>query len=426
MLNTPASINVCEYAEVRVFTGASPLGPRAGSLELVVVAVDDRRHCRDFFRKHLEIQSAVALLNHAAQQARIVDAAFGFVDGVAITPYFADVTLGAFVLRNQLFPQFQVGTVENSGFSQRARPPCGDAGNSQLGQVPGNGGSYGVFHRLLHVYQERGNARLSFTLSQHAVVKSPQSDRCVDIDELRLDAALTLIGQTGSPPVRDQMSTEAYVQAVVDALCQLSSHDVLTSLPNRRSFSQAMDRELDRVARSGDVALLLMVDVDHFKRVNDTYGHPAGDEVLRQVALRLLDCVRPMDTVARYGGEEFSVVLPNCSYTYGEMVAERIRNSMEAKPVLLASGQSLSLTVSVGGAYAPQWVRSDAAIWVERADRQLYRAKKEGRNRVCMEETIDTVVSNEEKELLFGALAIHLDEHIDLSARDSNGQTIHP
>jgi diguanylate cyclase len=160
-------------------------------------------------------------------------------------------------------------------------------------------------------------------------VKSPQSDRCVDIDELRLDAALTLIGQTGTPPARDQMPTGAYVQSVLDALCQLSSHDVLTALPNRRSFAQAMDRELDRVARSGDVALLLMVDIDHFKLVNDTYGHLAGDEVLRQVALRLLDCVRPMDTVARYGGEEFAVVLPNCSYTYGEVVAERIRHSME-------------------------------------------------------------------------------------------------
>ena len=426
MLNTPTSINVCEYAEARVFTEVSPLDPRAGSLEFVVVPVDHGRNSRYLVGKHLEVQRAVALLNHTAQQTRIVDAAFGLVNGAAITANFADVTLGAFVLRNQLFPQLQVGIFENGRFCQRTGPPNGGAGACQQGQVPGSGGSYGVFQGLLHVYREHGNARLSFNLSQHAVVKSPQSDRCVDIDELRLDAALTLIAQTGTPPTRNQMSTGAYVQSVVDALCQLSSHDVLTALPNRRSFAQAMDRELDRVARSGDVALLLMVDIDHFKLVNDTYGHLAGDEVLRQVALRLLDCVRPMDTVARYGGEEFAVVLPNCSYTYGEVVAERIRHSMEDTPILLSSGQSLSLTVSVGGAYAPQWVRSEAAIWVERADRQLYRAKREGRNRVCMEETIDTVVSNEEKELLFGALAIHLGEHFDLSARDSNGQTIHP
>lgn len=194
------------------------------------------------------------------------------------------------------------------------------------------------------------------------------------------------------------------MQSVIDNLCSLSSHDALTGLANRRSFSQALERELDRVARSGDVALLLMVDIDFFKKVNDTHGHVVGDMVLRQVAQRIHACVRPMDTVARYGGEEFSVVLPNCSHTYGEMVAERIRTSMESKPIEVSGHLSLTLTVSVGGAYAPQWIRSEAAIWLERADRQLYRAKREGRNRVCLEEVIDTVVSTEEKELLYGAI----------------------
>lgn len=184
-----------------------------------------------------------------------------------------------------------------------------------------------------------------------------------------------------------------------------------------------MERELDRVARSGDVALLLLVDIDHFKRVNDTHGHLAGDEVLRQLSQRLLECVRPMDTVARFGGEEFAVVLPNCSTAYGSVIAERIRRSVEAEPMVLRNGQSLSLTVSVGGAYTPQWIRSQATIWMERADRQLYRAKREGRNRVCLEEVIDTVVSNEERELLFGALTLSVNDSAGSSAFVSNAQT---
>ncbi|MBA4256073.1 MAG: GGDEF domain-containing protein [Polaromonas sp.] len=220
--------------------------------------------------------------------------------------------------------------------------------------------------------------------------------------------------------------SQAFVQSVIDALCSLSSRDSLTGLANRRSFAQAMERELDRVARMGDEALLLMVDIDHFKQVNDTHGHLVGDEVLRQLSQRLLECVRPMDTVARFGGEEFAVVLPNCSHTYGEVVAERIRRSVEEKPFHIKPGLSLDLTVSVGGAYAPQWIRSEAAIWTERADRQLYRAKREGRNGVCLEETFDTVVSIEEKELLYGALNLGGYEPVQTLSADGNGRTNHP
>jgi diguanylate cyclase (GGDEF)-like protein len=230
----------------------------------------------------------------------------------------------------------------------------------------------------------------------------------MDVQNLRLDAALSLIEQSGRSldtlPDPAHAEPSQYVQSILDALCTLSSHDALTGLANRRHFAHAMEQELDRVARSGDVALLLMVDIDHFKMVNDQHGHLAGDAVLKQVAQRILGCVRPMDSVSRFGGEEFSIVLPNCSYSYGPVVAERIRKAMESAPFVLPIGQNLFITVSLGGAYAPQWIRSEAAIWIERADRQLYRAKKEGRNRVCMEDTIDTVVSTEEKELLYGAL----------------------
>jgi diguanylate cyclase (GGDEF)-like protein len=185
-------------------------------------------------------------------------------------------------------------------------------------------------------------------------------------------------------------------------LVELSSRDALTGLANRRAFELALGREVDRVARSGEPALLLALDIDHFKRVNDTWGHAAGDQVIKSVAQALVDSVRPMDLVARVGGEEFAIILPNCAAAFGETVAERVRRRVEHMPVTLGpSGQQVAVTVSVGGAFAPQWVRSTPALWLERADQQLYLAKAQGRNLVRLEPTALSVVSNEEKRLLF-------------------------
>jgi diguanylate cyclase (GGDEF)-like protein len=120
------------------------------------------------------------------------------------------------------------------------------------------------------------------------------------------------------------------------------------------------------------------------------------------VAQALVDSVRPMDLVARVGGEEFAIILPNCAAAFGETVAERVRRRVEHMPVTLGpSGQQVAVTVSVGGAFAPQWVRSTPALWLERADQQLYLAKAQGRNLVRLEPTALSVVSNEEKRLLF-------------------------
>jgi diguanylate cyclase len=189
---------------------------------------------------------------------------------------------------------------------------------------------------------------------------------------------------------------------VIDALCDLSSRDALTDLANRRTFEASLAREIDRVARSGEPALLLFLDIDHFKRVNDTYGHSVGDLVIKSVAEALMECVRPMDLPARIGGEEFAVILPNCPPAFGQTVAERLRERVENKIIAIGPLQHLGVTVSVGGAYAPQWVRSSPTLWVERADLQLYRAKSEGRNRTCLEPTPVSLVSAEEKGLLFG------------------------
>ena len=228
----------------------------------------------------------------------------------------------------------------------------------------------------------------------------------MNIDSLHLDHAQALLARAGQLlPVPANSDDPAYLQRLIDALCDLSLRDPLTGLSNRRHFLAALDQEIDRVTRAGDMALLLMIDIDHFKRVNDSYGHPAGDQVIRAVAQCLSACVRPMDTVSRFGGEEFAIILPSCQSVFGAQVAERIRERVAATPVVLDSGEMLHFTVSIGGAYAPQWLRFTAAAWIERADEQLYRAKAEGRNRVCLEPQLDSVVSAEEKSLLFGLSA---------------------
>lgn len=220
---------------------------------------------------------------------------------------------------------------------------------------------------------------------------------------LRLALAERLLHQSGRGlPERGDVGDAEWLQTLIDGLCDLSSRDALTGLANRRHFDFALAGEIDRVARAGEPALMLLIDVDHFKQVNDSHGHAAGDMVLQAVARALADCVRPMDTVARFGGEEFAMILPSCPPSFGEMVAERVRLKIEGRSVTIAPGQAIYVTASVGGAFAPAWVRSTATLWTERADRQLYRAKASGRNRTCLEQAPPLQVSAEERGLLFG------------------------
>ena len=248
---------------------------------------------------------------------------------------------------------------------------------------------------------------------------NPQS--AVELHQLRLDDARALLERdtsTALPSPGDD--AVAYLQSVVDGLCELSLKDPLTGLSNRRHFRAMQEKTIDGVARSGEPALLLMLDIDHFKKVNDTYGHIAGDHVLQAVAQGLAKCVRPMDTLARYGGEEFAVILPNCQTSYGAAVAERIRKTVEALNIDVAPGVSLRVTVSVGGAYAPEWIRSTTSLWTERADVQLYRAKSQGRNCVSLDQQQEIHVSAEEKNLLFGHLALGDPAWIESAPVDSS------
>jgi two-component system, cell cycle response regulator len=250
---------------------------------------------------------------------------------------------------------------------------------------------------------------------------SPSSaSSLVDLRQLRLDDARALLEHSGQVLPDSRTDSTGFLQAVIDRLSELSLKDPLTGLSNRRYFQSILVREIEMVARSGESALLLMLDIDHFKRVNDQHGHPAGDAVLQAVARTLAGCVRPMDTVARFGGEEFAIILPSCQGQYGQQVAERIRESVSALKVELPCGVALRVTISIGGAFAPRWVRSTSELWVDRADIELYRAKSAGRDRVCLEAQPMLSVSAEEKNLLFGPLSLGDPAWIESIANDGS------
>jgi two-component system cell cycle response regulator len=162
-----------------------------------------------------------------------------------------------------------------------------------------------------------------------------------------------------------------------------ATHDALTSLWNRGVVVADFERELARSRREQGVVSILICDVDHFKQVNDVYGHQAGDEVLRQVSSRLLSSVRSYDRVGRYGGEEFLLVLAGCDSRLAQRRAEEIRNAVAGRP-FETSGGPLSISLSIGALTSNDWDSGlSPAQLLNEADRALYRAKASGRN--CVE-----------------------------------------
>jgi diguanylate cyclase (GGDEF)-like protein len=166
-------------------------------------------------------------------------------------------------------------------------------------------------------------------------------------------------------------------------LSEVSSRDSLTGLYNRWFVMEKIDSELNRAMRHGSPMSLLMLDLDHFKRINDTFGHSAGDQVLQEIGRLLRDSCRVYDVPGRYGGEEFCIVLPETKTGNTTAVAERIRQRLASSEVLCGD-RSIAVTASIGIAgmdTADGSVLSPAEL-IDRADRALYAAKNRGRNRV--------------------------------------------
>ncbi|MBT8132641.1 MAG: sensor domain-containing diguanylate cyclase [Gammaproteobacteria bacterium] len=168
--------------------------------------------------------------------------------------------------------------------------------------------------------------------------------------------------------------------------------DPLTDWHNRRYLEVRLKEEIARAQRNGYSISCLMIDIDHFKRVNDSLGHLAGDEVLREVSRRIATQVRESDVAARFGGEEFVVILPDTPERNARNLAERVRRVVRATPILAEQGQALTITVSAGVASIRPKPRVDPLrqgnALIEAADSAMYRAKKTGRDRVLTAETV--------------------------------------
>ncbi|MBU1235597.1 MAG: diguanylate cyclase [Gammaproteobacteria bacterium] len=162
----------------------------------------------------------------------------------------------------------------------------------------------------------------------------------------------------------------------------LAMTDSLTGLHNRRSFLEIAERELSRATRYGNPLAILMLDIDHFKAVNDTHGHRVGDNVLKEFARLCQQTLRTFDTVGRVGGEEFAILLPQTSHEQAVGVAERIRQLVEHARLSLEHGLPLQFTVSIGVAEVPD-TPTNIDTLLNQADTALYDAKRTGRNRVC-------------------------------------------
>ena len=200
----------------------------------------------------------------------------------------------------------------------------------------------------------------------------------------RLRAAARVI-RLQERAARDQEAIRAFAAQLSVAnrkLTHLALHDQLTGLPNRRYAMERLDKEWQRARRHGSTVVCMLADIDHFKRVNDTYGHDAGDVVLQHTARALQACLRSSDDICRFGGEEFVAICPGADLTLAEQLADRLRRAV-AENHIVTPEFSGSVTVSVGVAGSSDHVESLTEM-LKLADEGLYAAKAAGRNKVCI------------------------------------------
>ncbi|MDC7675672.1 PleD family two-component system response regulator [Asticcacaulis machinosus] len=193
-------------------------------------------------------------------------------------------------------------------------------------------------------------------------------------------------GQELSARVKTLIHRKRYadhLRVSLDRTMELAVTDTLTGLNNRRFMDHQLLRLIAKANKGGPKVSLLLVDIDHFKKVNDTYGHDGGDEVLKEFARRLSHNVRAIDLPCRMGGEEFVVIMPETEARDAAMIAERVRAQVAAKPFVLTDGRALDVTISVGVSTS-KGAGDTPDTLMKRADQAVYEAKQSGRNRVIV------------------------------------------
>ncbi len=207
---------------------------------------------------------------------------------------------------------------------------------------------------------------------------------------------------------RDSCTNLREWQRTIEEMARQRDTDPLTGLPNRRAFTRHLEAELERTRRGrGDLSLVIL-DIDHFKSVNDNYGHPCGDEVLLRLASQLQTSVRLYDLAARIGGEEFAIVLPGASALKAQALCERILQRFASTGMDCPGVPPFHVTFSGGIATCTTGVTCPASLLVDRADKALYEAKQAGRNRIYVHRKPgithperSTLVESSEKQFLF-------------------------
>jgi diguanylate cyclase (GGDEF)-like protein len=201
--------------------------------------------------------------------------------------------------------------------------------------------------------------------------------------QLDLTTAIRIIQNAGLvDPHLLSDNPDDQIQSIIDALCTLSTHDGLTGLVNVASFHVTLSREIDRSLRTGRTCGLMVIDIDHFKQINDTYGHSIGDQAIQSVARQMKLSMRSMDTAARIGGEEFAVILPECTPEDAISAATRIHAALN--PLIFPLKENtMRLTTSAGLVWTNPNIQANSQALLSEADSEMYRAKRSGRGRLC-------------------------------------------